>query len=377
MTTTTVQHHPEVPTCGGPKVLALESSCDETAAAVLDGTRSLLSNVVNTQIALHAQYGGVVPELASRAHIMAIPSVVEEALRQAECTLDDIEAVVVTRGPGLTGSLLVGIEFAKGICASRNLPMVGVHHLEGHLHAPFLSVAEGYDEPGWPAIVLVVSGGHTSLYHAKGPGEYDLLGRTLDDAAGEAYDKVSKRLGLGYPGGAVIDGLAEHGNPEALDVPRPMLTKGGLNFSFSGVKTWVANYVDRHGPLDEGQVQDLAASFQEAVCDVLVTKALRAAKRLGVDRVVISGGVACNSRLRSMMRERAGEIDVVVPPPVLCTDNAAMIGAAGYAAAVGRIRAREGFREQTLDAVSSWPLGKPVELPSRRRRKKPTGPPQS
>jgi len=349
---------PLAPERGGPLVLAIESSCDETAAAVLDGWRSLRSSVVHSQIPVHAQYGGVVPELASRNHVVAINDVVRRALAEADCRVDDLGAVAVTRAPGLTGSLLVGIEFAKGIGLVHDIPVVGVHHLAGHLMAPFLEVADGFAEPDWPFVGLIVSGGHTSLVLAEAPGRWTTLGRTLDDAAGEAYDKVSKRLGLGYPGGAVLDRLAQGGRPDALDVPRPMVRKPGYDFSFSGIKTWVANHLDATGIPDGETRADLVASFQEAVAETLVIKTMRAVRDTGVRRVVLSGGVAANSRLRSYMRERCAKkgIDVVAPPLSLCTDNAAMIGAAGYEAAWTAIESGSGFVTHDLDASSSEPL---------------------
>jgi len=285
---------------------------------------------VHSQIDIHAQYGGVVPELASRAHILAIQEVVQQALAKAEMELDDIRGIAVTRGPGLVGSLLVGLEFAKGVAAARDLPLVGVNHLRGHLFAPFLAVEPGFADMDFPFIGLVVSGGHSSLYVVRSASEIEGRGRTLADAAGEAFDKVSKRLGLGYPGGAVIDRLARSGNAEAISMPRPMLKKPGYHFSFSGLKTAVGYYLDDAGELDDEGVADLCASFQEAACEVLAIKTVRAARKLGFERIVVSGGVACNSRLRTLMRERAQKrgIEVTVPPLRLCTDNAAMIGAA-------------------------------------------------
>ena len=347
------------PTRGGAPILAFESSCDETAAAVLTGTRELRSSVVHSQIDIHAQYGGVVPELASRAHILAIEEVTRRALADAEMTLADIRGIAVTRGPGLVGSLLVGLEFAKGIAASRDIPLVGVNHLQGHLMAPFLRITEGFAEPEFPFVGLVVSGGHTSLYVVEGPDEISELGRTLDDAAGEAFDKVSKRLGLGYPGGPVIDRRAEAGDPAAIDMPRPMLKKPGYHFSFSGLKTAVGYYLDDAGELDDAGVADLCASFREAACEVLAIKTVRAARKREIPRIVLSGGVACNRRLRQLVRERAERrgIEVVVPPPSLCTDNAAMIGAAGYADVHARIVAGQGFEGGAVNATSTWPLG--------------------
>lgn len=353
------EHDPDAPERGGPPLLAIESSCDETAAAVVDGTASLRSSVVHSQIEIHARYGGVVPELASRNHVLAIGDVVRRALDEAGVRAEDLGGIAVTRGPGLTGSLLVGVEFAKGLAGALDVPLLGVHHLEGHLMAARLGVAEGFDEMRFPCVALLVSGGHTSLYDAHAPGIYRELGRTLDDAAGEAFDKVSKRLGLGYPGGAVIDRLAEQGRADAIDFPRPMMKKGGYDFSFSGIKTAVTYWIDEHEPLSDEATRDLAASFREAVCDVLVAKAVRAARRLGYDRIVVSGGVACNRRLRSMLRERASRrsIGVSAPPPSLCTDNAAMIGAAAYGRLWGPMSGGAGFAHGTLDATSSWPLG--------------------
>ncbi len=345
---------------GGPIVLAIESSCDETAAAILDGPESLRASIVHTQIDLHATYGGVVPELASRSHVMAIADVVPRALAEAGVGMEDLTGVAVTAGPGLVGSLLVGVEYAKGVAISLDVPLVGVNHLEGHLRAPFLGVSDGFAPARWPFVGLAVSGGHTALYDCRAPGDYVELGRTVDDAAGEAYDKISKHLGLGYPGGAVIDGLATSGDPAAIAFPRPMLKKGGLNFSFSGLKTAVSQHIDASGRPDGAALADLCASFQEAVCEVLVTKTLRAADGLGYAHVALTGGVACNRRLRSLALEQAGArgISVSVPQPRFCTDNAAMIGIAGYGELSRRIDAGARFAEWALDARSSWPLGR-------------------
>lgn len=363
--------HDEAPSSGGPKILAIESSCDETAAAVLDGTRSLCSNVVHTQIDIHRRFGGVVPELASRSHILMINGVVERALDEAGTTLDQIEGIAVTQGPGLVGCLLVGLEYARSLAWSRGIPMLPVHHLEGHLFAPFVGLSPQSDAPGFPFVGLVVSGGHSSLYHCKAPGEYEELGRTLDDAAGEAFDKISKRLGLGYPGGAVIDRMAKSGNAQAFSVARPMLKSGNFHFSFSGVKTAVGNALDKETePLSEERMCDLAASFQEAVVDVLVAKTIQAARDTGVPRIVVTGGVASNSRLRERMRAAASEagIGLVIPPGPLCTDNAAMIGAAGYARLYAMITEGVGFEGATLNARATWPLGRrsPLQAPTGR-----------
>lgn len=355
--------------------MAIESSCDETAAAVLDGTESLRSNVVHSQIDIHRRFGGVVPELASRSHVVMIDDVVQQALSDAGVTLDAIQGIAVTQGPGLVGCLLVGLEYGRALAWTRDLPLLPVHHLEGHLYAPFVGRSADSAEPGWPFVGLVVSGGHSSLYHCQSPGHYEELGRTLDDAAGEAFDKISKRLGLGYPGGATIDRLAKTGDPTAFRFSRPMLRSGNYHFSFSGVKTAVGQALDKEpAPLEGQRLCDLAASFQEAVVDVLVAKAVKAAQEVGVSRIVVTGGVASNSRLRARMKEEAGAagIEVVTPPPALCTDNAAMIGAAAYARLYAMITAGEGFHGLTLNARSTWPLGrrsalqKPIERGVRR-----------
>jgi N6-L-threonylcarbamoyladenine synthase len=309
-------------------ILGIETSCDDTAAAVLRDGREILSNVISSQEAYHAKYGGVVPEIASRRHQENIIPVVREALERAGMTLDDIEGIAVTRGPGLAGSLLVGLNVAKAIAYARSLPLAGVNHLEGHLLAPHLA-----GHVTMPNITLVVSGGHTNLYHVEGIGSYRLLGGTRDDAAGEAFDKVAKMLDLGYPGGIVIDRLAAEGDAQAIRFPRPMLNDDSFEFSFSGLKTSVRSYIVSNGlgTITGERLNNLAASFQEAVIDILVEKTLRAALQTGVAAVAVSGGVACNTRLRARMQERGNEsgLDVFLPPPVLCTDNAAMIALAG------------------------------------------------
>jgi N6-L-threonylcarbamoyladenine synthase len=308
-------------------VLGIESSCDETAAAVLADGRRLLSSVVASQDAIHAPYGGVVPELASRRHLEVIAPVVTQALHDAGVTLPDLDGIVVTQGPGLVGSLLVGCSVAKSLAWVHRKPLVGVNHLEGHIYAAFLTD----DPPEYPFLALVVSGGHTALYHVKHPREYALVGQTRDDAAGEAFDKVAKLLGLGFPGGPLIQKTAERGDPRAIVFPLAQITDGARDFSFSGIKTSVALYVKRHGPLGESQVADVAASFQAAVVKMLVRRTLRAAFHFGVKRVVVTGGVAANGPLRAALRVEAEEhgLHLHIPPPRLCTDNAAMIAAAG------------------------------------------------
>ena len=299
------------------------------------------------------------PELASRNHVMAIGDVVRRALGEAGVEQSHIGAVAVTAGPGLVGSLLVGLEFAKGFCFAHDLPLIEVNHLDGHIQAPQLQCADGFEPPAWPALALVVSGGHTSLYRCAGPGDYTEIGWTLDDAAGEAYDKVSKRLGLGYPGGAIIDRLAHDGNPDAIPFPRPMLKKPGHHFSFSGIKTAVAYHLDRVGALEGRELNDLAASFQEAVAEILAIRAVSAARKHGLNHIIISGGVACNSRLRALMKERAGKrgITVSVPPPRYCTDNAAMIGVAAWSRATEAMSSDRRFEQHRVNARSTWFAG--------------------
>lgn len=314
-------------------LLAIETSCDETAAAVVSGEASadapvasleVLANVVSSQVETHAPFGGVVPEVASRAHLDMLEPVVTEALATAGVDPTELDGVAATSGPGLIGALLVGVSAAKALALAWDVPYVAVNHMEGHLFASFL---ERPDLPV-PMVTLLVSGGHTMLVSVRGPGDYRILGSTVDDAAGEAFDKVARYLGLGYPGGPVIDRLATDGDPEAIRFPRGMIDDG-LDFSFSGMKTAVINYVRRH---PEATDADLAAGFQEAVVDVLVTKTMRAVKRTGARSAAIGGGVAANSRLRARFAaaaESAG-IDHLVPSRALCTDNAAMIAAAGH-----------------------------------------------
>lgn len=311
-------------------ILGIETSCDETAAAVVeDGTR-ILSNVVSSQVDVHARFGGIVPELASRAHIKNILPVVHEALTGAGRTLVDMDAVAVTYGPGLIGALLVGVSTAKSLAYSAGLPLIGVNHIEAHMSAVYLEHAEARP----PFVLLVVSGGHTHLYLIRSCCDYEKLGQTRDDAAGEAYDKVAKLMGLGYPGGPVIDALAAGGDPEAVRFPRAMLEPGSLDFSFSGLKTAVMNHVKGLGGavLDEKAAADVCASFQRAVSDVLVRKTVSAVEKTGIDSVVVAGGVASNSALRSGLMRASEEkgFRLFLLSPALCTDNAAMVAAAGY-----------------------------------------------
>ena len=308
-------------------ILAIESSCDETAAAVVKNGREVLSNVINTQIAIHTEYGGVVPEIASRKHIENINPVIRKALEDAGVTLDDIDAIGVTYGPGLVGALLVGVAEAKAIAFAKNKPLVGVHHIEGHISANYVENKEL--EP--PFVALVVSGGHTHLVKVNDYGEYEIVGRTRDDAAGEAFDKVARAIGLGYPGGPKIDKLAKEGNPDAIEFPRAHVDDAPYDFSFSGIKSAVLNYINSANMQGkEINRADVAASFQKAVVDALVSRAVRLAKECGMDKLAIAGGVASNSALREAMEEACEKrgMKFYRPSPIYCTDNAAMIGAA-------------------------------------------------
>lgn len=336
-------------------ILGIETSCDETAAAVVRNGREILSDVVASQIAVHSPYGGVVPELASRKHVENILPVISEALRAAGAGLRDMDALAVTQGPGLIGALLVGLSAAKGLAYALKKPVCAVNHLEGHMEAAFVEA----ERPEEPFVSLVVSGGHTALYHVAPDGTSRCVGTTRDDAAGEAYDKVAKLLGLGYPGGVVIDRLAQSGNPEAFSFPKAYLEKGSLDFSFSGIKTAVAYFVKKYGsPSDTSsaptyRLEDLAASFQEAVVDVLVEKTMLAVERFGVRHVAVAGGVAANTRLRTRLREEAAyrRLHLYIPGIRYCTDNAVMIAMAGY-----RLWKRRGFHGDPLqlDARSRW-----------------------
>jgi len=315
------------------KILGIDTSCDDTSAAVVEDGRRILSNVVSSQDGLHARFSGVVPEIASRRHVEMIRPVVEQALHEAGTGLTDLDAVAVCHGPGLIGSLLVGCGFAKALAYANAVPLVAVNHLEGHIFANFLEP----DPPEFPFLAMVVSGGHTSLFHARGAGVYEEIARTVDDAAGEAYDKVAKLLGIGFPGGPVIDRLARQGDPAAVEFPRPRLSDS-RDFSFSGLKTAVLYHHRKH---PDTPAADVAAAFQAAILDVLVEGALREARRLGLRRLVLSGGVSANSALRERLKtEAAAEgIRVHLPSPELCTDNAAMIAAAAHHHFLSGVRA--------------------------------------
>lgn len=332
-------------------ILSIETSCDETSAAVVKNGREVLSNMIYSQIDIHKKFGGVVPEVASRNHVEKISQVVDEALEEAKLTFDDIDGIAVTYGPGLVGALLVGVSYAKGLSYTLNKSLIAVNHIEGHICANF--IADKSLEP--PFISLVVSGGHTHIVHIKDYGSYEILGKTRDDAAGEAFDKVARSLGLGYPGGPLIDKLAKEGNPEAINFPRVYLEKGSLDFSFSGIKSAVLNYLNQQKqkslPIDNA---DVAASFQQAVVEVIADKVIMAAEQVGVDTIVLAGGVAANSGLRKEfeIKLKGRGMDFKYPPIILCTDNAAMIGSAAYYEYINGC-----FADQTLNAISNLKLG--------------------
>ncbi|MBP3280208.1 MAG: tRNA (adenosine(37)-N6)-threonylcarbamoyltransferase complex transferase subunit TsaD [Butyrivibrio sp.] len=336
---------------GDVTILAIESSCDETAAAVVRNGREVLSNIISSQIALHTIYGGVVPEIASRKHVEKINGCIRAALSEAGVTLEDIDVVAVTYGPGLVGALLVGVSAAKAISFAQNKPLIGVHHIEGHISANFI---ENKDlEP--PFVCLVVSGGHSHLVVVKDYGEYEIIGQTRDDAAGEAFDKVARAIGLGYPGGPKIDAAAKEGNPEAFTFPQAKISDAEYDFSFSGLKSAVLNIINQAKMQGEELNQaDVAASFQKAVVEVLVGHAIKACKEYGYDKLAIAGGVASNTALRTLMEKEcaANGIKFYRPSPVLCTDNAAMIGAAAY------YEYKKGVRfDLDMNAVPNLPLG--------------------
>lgn len=332
-------------------ILAIESSCDETAAAVVRNGREVLSNVISSQIALHTQFGGVVPEIASRKHMEKINQVIGQALRDAGATLEDITAIGVTYGPGLVGALLVGVAEAKALAWAAKKPLVGVHHIEGHVSANYIEHPDL--EP--PFVCLIVSGGHTHLVVVRDYGEFEIIGRTRDDAAGEAFDKVARAVGLGYPGGPKVDKAAKEGNPHAVEFPRAKVEGSPYDFSFSGLKSAVLNYINKaHMTGQEICVPDLVASFQNAVVEALVSRAVLAAKEYGYDKLAIAGGVASNSALRAAMEEACARegLRFYRPSPIYCTDNAAMIGAAAC------YEYRKGVRHGwDLNAVPNLKLG--------------------
>ncbi len=338
------------------RILAIESSCDETAAAVVRDGRWIEGNVVASQIPLHQQYGGIVPEVASRAHVQAIVPVVKDAMEQAEVHWDDIDVVAATRGPGLAGSLLIGLNAAKAIAFARDLPFLGVNHLEGHIYANWLAATAeaGVEppEPRFPLLCLVVSGGHSDLVLMRDHGDLVRIGRTRDDAAGEAFDKVARILGLGFPGGPIIQKSAERGDPTRFKLPRAWL-KGTYDFSFSGLKTATLRLIESF-PKDEVPVADVAAAFQESVADVLSVKTAQAAEAFGAAQVAVAGGVAANSALRTMVRERVGA-PVLLPPLQFCTDNAAMIASAAHYRFAGGQRTN-----LDADVLANWPVAAPA-----------------
>jgi N6-L-threonylcarbamoyladenine synthase len=336
-------------------LLSIETSCDETAAAVVRDGREILSSVISSQVAIHAMYGGVVPEIASRKHLESIAPVISQALHDAGIGMEEIEGVAVTRGPGLSGALLVGFSAAKAIAAARKIPFAGVHHIEGHLFATFLEKPVDF-----PFLALVVSGGHTHLYHVENYGHYTTLGRTIDDAAGEAYDKCAKIMGMSYPGGHLVDRMAQSGNPDAIRLPRPLLRDGTLNFSFSGLKTAVLQHTMKNPVAIPGQdADDLCASFQEAVCHVLAAKTEAAIRQTGAARLVVAGGVACNSGLRLRMAalcEQLG-VELSIPHPSLCGDNAAMLAVPGdYYLSHGLVS------PLSMDVTATWDMDSIKEL---------------
>ena len=351
-------------------ILGIETSCDETAAAVVEDGRRILSNVVASQIELHRQYGGIFPEVASRQHILTVMPVIQQVMAEAELDWDDLDAIAVTYGPGLPGSLLVGVNTAKGLAYGRGLPLIGINHIEGHIYANWLIVDDSPQEISFPLLAMVVSGGHTELILMTDHGQYRRLGHTLDDAAGEAFDKVGRLLGLGFPGGPAIERTAQEGNPLAFKLPRAWL-KGTHNFSFSGLKTAVLRIVQKYedkvsfadsarnrrvavsqtpSVIRQLPVANLAAGFQASVIDVLVEKARMAAEEYQVKLIMLAGGVAANRLLRQQMAERSA-LPVLYPPPALCTDNAAMIASAGY------FRYQAGHRSDwDLDVISNLKL---------------------
>ncbi|OOF40765.1 tRNA (adenosine(37)-N6)-threonylcarbamoyltransferase complex transferase subunit TsaD [Rodentibacter mrazii] len=335
------------------RILGIETSCDETGVAIYDEEKGLVANQLYTQIALHADYGGVVPELASRDHIRKTTPLIQAALAEANLTADQIDGVAYTSGPGLVGALLVGSTIARALAYAWNVPAIGVHHMEGHLLAPMLDE----NRPRFPFIALLVSGGHTQLVQVKGVGEYNVIGESIDDAAGEAFDKTAKLLGLDYPGGAALSRLAEKGSPTRFTFPRPMTDRPGLDFSFSGLKTFAANTVNQaikeEGELTDQTKADIAHAFQDAVIDTLAIKCKRALKETGYHRLVIAGGVSANKKLREtlaeMMKDLKGE--VFYPQPQFCTDNGAMIAYTGF------LRLKQGQHDELeIEVKPRWPM---------------------
>ncbi len=330
-------------------ILGIETSCDETSSSVVRNGREILSNIVLSQIDIHKKFGGVVPEIACRHHVEAIIPVIDTALSEANLALDDIDAVAVTQGPGLIGALMVGLSAAKGIAFAKNKPLIGVNHIEAHIYANFMQE----ENIELPCIALIVSGGHTNLFYVKAIGDYEILGQTKDDAAGESFDKVAKLLGLEYPGGPIIDKISKQGNPKAVDFPRSFMGKDSLDFSFSGLKTAVLYYVRDtvsrcHG--DTVSWEDIAASFQQAVVDVLVHKACLAADKKGVNTILVGGGVSLNSCLRASFKEKS-QYRVIFPSAKLCMDNAGMIAGLGYEMyKQGKISGLD------IDAKAVWPI---------------------
>ena len=340
------------------KILGIESSCDECSAAIVEDGK-ILSHIIASQIPLHAKYGGVVPELASRAHIVDIVEVLRGAFREANVEPSQIDGVAVTQGPGLIGSLLVGLEAAKAFAYARNIPLIGVHHTEGHLLAPLLDTAQGMEKPDFPFMGLVVSGGHTNLIAVRGVGEYESIGQTLDDAAGEALDKVGKMLGLPYPGGVQIDKLSVGGDREKYAFPRALPQHDNFDFSFSGLKTSVATQLRKMGAMPEGQdLADLCASALEAVVDTLARKTIRAAKKINAKTVVVAGGVSANRRLRERLAEDCKKhgLHLSIPPMKLCTDNAAMIAGLGQYRLKPLIESGAEFDSFDLQPRPGWRL---------------------
>lgn len=333
-------------------ILAIESSCDETAASVVQNGREVLSNVISSQIEIHKKYGGVVPEIASRKHIESISTVVEEAISESKLSVDEIDAIAVTYGPGLVGALLIGVNYAKSLAYAWNKPLIGVNHIEGHISANYIE--DKNLEP--PFVCLVVSGGHTHLVYVKDYGNYEIMGRTRDDAAGEAYDKIARALNLGYPGGPNIDKLAKLGNKDAIHFPRAKFNEESLDFSFSGLKSAVLNYINQTKQKGEEVIEaDVAACFQEAVVDVLVGKLMQAARLKNCHKIALAGGVASNTRLREVLQKECenNNFSLYRPSPILCTDNAAMIGSCAFF----KYNNKE-FADFSLNANSNLEIGK-------------------